>query len=87
MFGLASDGTTLYGVAGTTIYKIDPTTGAATALLDYSGHGLAAANGAAFINESSGPVVPVPSSAYAGLALLAGLGLVSFGKRLFVARS
>jgi len=62
LFGLASpDGTTLYGVGGTSVYTVSKTTGAATLLVDYGGQGLGQAFGEAFITES-GPSVPEPSS-------------------------
>lgn len=59
-YGLATAANgVLYGVAGTKIYSIDPMSGAGTFVLDYSGHGLGAANGTSFITEA---VVPEPSS-------------------------
>ncbi len=59
-FGLATAANgVLYGVSGTSIYSIDPTTGHGTFVLNYSGHGLGAANGTSFITEAA---VPEPSS-------------------------
>jgi hypothetical protein len=57
VYGLAYDGTTLYGVTGTKIIKINPTTGQGTLVLDYSGHGLGAAYGTAFFGEATRPCV------------------------------
>jgi hypothetical protein len=74
IFGLAAVSNTLYGVSGTRIYTIDPTTGAASFVLDYAGHGLADAFGAAFIGEAGfnpggggGGGAPLPRGAGTGL--------------------
>jgi hypothetical protein len=80
VFGLASVGNTLYGVSGTKIYTIDVTSGAASFVLDYGGHGLGNAFGAAFEGEAGfggggsgggGGVVPLPRAAGAGLVAAA----------------
>jgi hypothetical protein len=61
VFGLASpDNIHLYGVAGTKVLSIDPNTGQGTVVSDYSGQGLANANGSAFFAEA-GAVAPEPS--------------------------
>jgi hypothetical protein len=76
VFGLADDGTTLYGVSGTTVYSVDRSTAILTTLFNYStaenGQNLGASLGAAFINEATLGSVPEPES----LALV-GLGLVA----------
>ncbi|MBN1362313.1 MAG: DUF3160 domain-containing protein [Sedimentisphaerales bacterium] len=46
LYGLDTLDGTLYGTAGTSLYAIDPNTGAATEVCDYAGQGLAAAWGA-----------------------------------------
>jgi hypothetical protein len=78
VFGLADDGTTLYGVAGTEIYSVDAITAILIPLFDYStaenGQSLGAAFGAAFINEATLGTVPEPASlALIGLGVLAGI--------------
>ena len=76
VFGLATnDNITLYGVAGTDVYGINTATGAGALLVNYSGHGLGAANGSAFLAEAA-PPVPEPATTalmLAGLALVAGV--------------
>jgi hypothetical protein len=68
VFGLASpDGATLYGVAGTQVLKIDPSTGQGTLVSDYGGQGLHQAYGESFISEAV--AAPEPSS-----IVVAGLG-------------
>lgn len=84
VFGLADDGTTLYAVAGTNVYSVDPATGILTLLFDYSlnenGQNLVAATGSDFMNQQ-GPIPPpsgVPEPTSIGLlgAALAALGVV-----------
>jgi PEP-CTERM motif len=73
VFGLATnDNVNLYGVAGTSIFGVNTTTGAGSFLVNYAGKGLGAANGTAFFAEAA-PPIPEPAT----LALmLAGLGVV-----------
>lgn len=57
VWGLAYDGSTLYGVSGTKIISINPANGQGTLVLDYAGHGLGPATGTAFMNEAARPCV------------------------------
>lgn len=68
IFGLASTGDTLFGVKGTTIYNIDPSTGLGIGVASYSGSG---AYGAASVP------VAVPEPATWAMMML-GLVLVGF---------
>ncbi len=64
VYGLASpDGNNLYGLAGTSIYSVNSTTGAGTLIRNYSGNGLGSAYGSAFISEAT-PAVPVPAALF-----------------------
>lgn len=74
IFGLASpDNATLYGVGGTSVYTINQTTGTATLLVNYGGHGLGQAFGEAFFTEAAPPGVPEPFSlTLVGTGLLLG---------------
>lgn len=82
MFGLASpDNATLYGVAGTSVYILDQTTGNATLLVNYGGHGLGQAFGEAFFTEATS-TVPEPSS-----FILVGAGLLAWRMRRRIRRS
>lgn len=78
VFGLADDGTTMFGVNGTTIYSVDLATAALTADVNYSGHGLVDANGSAFINEA----VPAPPIGH-GLPAALAIGGLLFGAKLW----
>jgi hypothetical protein len=73
VFGLAtaSSNGVLYAIAGTNIYTVNKTTGAATFLSDYSGQGLLDAYGAAFFDEARD--VPEPAS-----MTILGIGLAGF---------
>jgi hypothetical protein len=63
VFGLATpDNVTLYGVAGTNVYLINPTNGNATLAADFAGHGLGQAFGESFISEA-GPPATTPEPA------------------------
>jgi len=74
MFGLATgDDGTLYGVAGTSVYTINTTTGAATNPVSFAGQGLGQAFGQSFFTEA-GAAVPEPGA----LALIS-LALALFG--------
>jgi hypothetical protein len=65
VFGLADDGTTMYGVDGTEVYSVDLANAVLTPLFDYSlnenGQHLGLATGSAFIGEGS-TKVPEPFS-------------------------
>lgn len=61
MFGLATgDDGTLYGVAGTNVYTINTTTGAATNPVSFAGQGLGQAFGQSFFTEAG--AVPEPGA-------------------------
>jgi hypothetical protein len=93
VFGIATDETsTLFAVAGTTIYTVNPATGSATGGVSFAGQGLGTAFGQSFFAESGAdpdddpsgggdntPVVPLPAS---GILLLCGVFGLAVGKRL-----
>ena len=61
VYGLANgDNNVLYAVAGTSVYSVNPSTGAATFVVNYGGQGLGTAGGEAFFLEASS--VPEPAS-------------------------
>ena len=61
VLGLANgDNNVLYAVAGTSVYSVNVSTGAATFVLNYSGQGLGSAYGEAFFLEAT--TVPEPAS-------------------------
>lgn len=73
VYGLASpDGSDLYGMAGTSVFAIDPATGAAGPTI-YNLAGFSAVYGTTFFGEAT-PPIPEPST-YALMAL----GLVAVG--------
>ncbi|MDG3007623.1 PEP-CTERM sorting domain-containing protein [Paludisphaera mucosa] len=77
VFGLANgDDDVLYAVAGTSVYSVDPNTGASVLAANYGGQGLGQAFGEAFFFEAV--AVPEPG----GLVLLAtGVGLAALKLR------
>jgi|HubBroStandDraft_5_1064220.scaffolds.fasta_scaffold100801_2 hypothetical protein len=83
VFGLADDGTTMYGVDGNTVYSVNLSNGVLTDLFTYGG-GLGAANGTAFIGEGSTASTPEPGS----IALLGSvlIGVVGIARRRRQAR-
>ncbi len=78
VFGLATgDDNILYAVAGTTVYEVNTSTGAASDPVSFAGQGLGTAFGQSFVTESGGSgepdgQVPVPAT-----MLLIGLGLAA----------
>jgi hypothetical protein len=80
VFGLADDGTTMFAVQGTSIYTVNLATGALTLDANYGGHGLGAANGEAFLNESVGGV-PEPSTWAMLLLGFAGVGFMAYRRK------
>jgi PEP-CTERM motif len=74
--GLADNGATMYAVAGTEIYSVNLGNGLLTPVLNYSGHALGAANGAAFDPPGT---IPEPSTWM--MMLLGFVGLGFFGYR------
>jgi len=77
VFGLTSnDNINLFGTAGTEIIKISTSTGLGTAVLNYAGKGLSAANGSAFFAEA-GARPPVTEIAEPTSIALFGMGLLA----------
>ena len=81
VFGLADDGTTMFAVAGTSIYTVNLATGALSGGVSYAGHGLGQAFGEAFLNESVNPGIPEPSTWGMMLLGFAGIGLMAYRRR------
>ncbi len=84
VFGLADDGTTLFAVAGTEVYSVNPTTAVMTALFDWStaenGQNLGSDTGAAFVIEGTIAPPPPPNGAPEPTTLaLLGVGLLGLG--------
>jgi len=53
LFGLAGPGTgSLFGVSSTSVYTVDPVSGATTFAVSFGGQGLSAANGETFLSEA-----------------------------------
>jgi hypothetical protein len=85
--GLADNGATMYAVAGTEIYSVNLGNGLLTPVLNYSGHGLGAANGAAFLGGAANGVasdppgtIPEPSTWMMMLLGFVGLGFFGYQK-------
>ncbi len=79
VLGLATDDNQrLFGISGTQVLAIKPTTGAGRLLFDYAGQGLGRAYGSAFTQEAASPPAfqgPKPwSLALGALVLSGGLG-------------
>jgi len=84
VFGLATGSdNTLYAVAGTTVYQVNTSTGAATSPVSFTGQGLGTAYGQSFITEAcSVNCNPNPVPTPATLALLSiGLTVLGFARR------
>jgi len=83
VFGLATgNDNTLYAVAGTTIYTVDVTTGAATNPVNFGGQGLGQAFGQSFFTEARATPVPEPFALGLFGVGLAALGLAAGRRRL-----
>jgi hypothetical protein len=83
VFGLATgNDNTLYAVAGTTIYTVDVTTGAATNPVNFGGQGLGQAFGQSFFTEAGATPVPEPFALGLFGVGLAALGLAARRRRL-----
>lgn len=81
VFGIATaeDGT-MFGVAGTSIFTVDLTTGAAVNPVSFAGQGLGNAFGQGFFTEAGAPppaVIPLPPSAVMLLSSLLFVGVAA----------
>ena len=85
VFGLATgDDGVLYAVAGTQVFTVNTTTGAATNPVNYAGQGLGSANGQSFFTEAGAPApnpVPEPATMVLLGSTLAGMGLAAWRRR------
>lgn len=84
VFGLATGSDDVfYGVAGTRIYQVDPTSGAVINPVDFGGQGLGQAYGQAFYTEAGADPIGVAEPASLWLAAIAftGLGVAATRKR------
>lgn len=79
--GLATaDDGLLYGLAGTEVLLVNPNTGSATSVLDFSGEGVGPAFGSSFMTEAGAPPpapIPVPAALPLFMAALGSLGFIS----------
>jgi hypothetical protein len=73
--GLADNGGIMYAVAGTEIYSVNLSIALLTPVFNYAGHGLGAANGAAFDPPGT---IPEPSTWMMMLLGFAGLGFLGY---------
>jgi hypothetical protein len=80
VFGLADDGTTMFAVNGTEIYSVNLSNALLSPLADYSGHGLGAANGTAFLAENVSVPGPIAGAGLPGLIMASG-GLLGWWRR------
>ena len=89
VFGLATgDNDVLYAVAGTQVFTVNTTTGAATNPVNWAGQGLGGANGQSFFAEAGADTptpspssVPEPTTVLLLGTALSGMGLTAWRKR------
>lgn len=78
VFGIATDADgTLFGVAGQTIFAIDPTTGGSLSSVSFAGRGLGVSFGQAFLTEAGAPEVPPVPLPATGLLLAGAVAMLS----------
>jgi len=81
VFGLAYDGTTMYAVTGTEVYRVDLDDAELHLLFSFAGQGLGSANGTAFMQENLNPVPgPIAGAGIPGLILACG-GMLAWWRR------